>query len=244
LKIKARFVQTLYYATSALIMPLLLMQAIWVRLTVLRLPEPCGNRSGRCGHGNDMKLLIIGDSAAAGVGVDKQKDALAGQLTATLAAKYNVSWCLIANTGCTSSDVITKLTALSSQTFDYVLVSVGVNDVTHLTRSRHWSNNLNTLVKLLNTKFGSPNILLTSVPPMQRFTAIPTPLRWWLGLRAKKLNELMTRAIEDKNNYSILTFDLPFKSEYIAKDGIHPSKVAYSVWANQAADKIDKLINS
>ena len=224
-------------------MPLLLIQAAWVKLTVLRLPEPCGNRSGHCGNGIKLKLLIIGDSAAAGVGVDEQQEALAGQLTATLAANYEVNWRLIANTGFTSKDVIKELTALTPQTFDYVLVSVGVNDVTHLTPLSHWSTNINTIVELLDNKFGSPKVLLTSVPPMQRFTAIPSQLRWWLGIRAKKLNELMISATKDKDHNSILAFDLPFKPEFIAKDGIHPSELAYSVWAKQAAEKIDKLIN-
>ncbi len=232
-------------------MPLLLLQGIWLKLTVLRLPEPCGERSGHCGDGSKLKLLIVGDSAAAGVGVEKQKNALSGQLTAILAAKYDVHWRLIANTGVTSSDLIKNLTALPiqepttnpTQEFDYILVSVGVNDVTHLTRSSHWFANIKTITELLDTKFDNPKVLLTSVPPMHQFMAIPYPLRWWFGLRAKKLNELMIKAVKNKKNYSILTFDLPFKPEFIAKDGFHPSKLAYGVWANQAAEKIDELID-
>ena len=238
MKLKATLSQAFYYALTGILAPLLLIQVAWVSLTVLRLPEPCGNRSGNCGDGIKLKLLIIGDSAAAGVGVDEQQDALAGQLTANLASKYELNWRLIANTGFTSKDVIKELTALTEQTFDYVLVSVGVNDVTHLTRSNHWSTNIRAVVELLDTKFGAPKVLLTSVPPMQRFTAIPFPLGWWLGVRAKRLNELMISATKDKDHCSMLAFDLPFKLTFIAKDGIHPSKLAYSVWANQAADKI------
>ena len=222
-------------------MPLLLLQVCWARINILKLPEALGKRSGQYGEGVKLKLLIIGDSAAAGVGVNEQKDGLAGQLTANLAAKYKVEWSLIANTGFTSTDLIKELTALTEQTFDYVLVSVGVNDVTHLTRANHWSNNIRTIAKLLDTKFGTPKVLLTSVPPIQRFTAIPSPLRWLLGLRAKRLNELLINASKGKKHYSLLTFNFPFEAEFLAKDGIHPSKLAYSVWANQAAAKIDEL---
>lgn len=242
MKLKTKLSQALYYTATALAIPLLVIQAAWVKLTVLRLPEPCGSRSGLCGDDIKLKLLIIGDSAAAGVGVDKQDDALAGQLTATLAAKYEVNWRLIACTGFTSSDVINELAMLSAQTFDYVLVSVGVNDVTHSTRSNHWSNNIRAIAELLDTKFGAPKVLLTSVPPMQKFTAIPAPLRWCFGLRAKRLNELMISAIKNNDRYSVLTFELPFKPEFIAKDGIHPSKLAYSIWANQAMRIIDDLM--
>ena len=219
-------------------MPVLLVQALWVQLTVLRLPEANGERSGRCGDGNKLNLLIIGDSDAAGVGVDSQNDGLACQLAARLDIQHHVNWNFIANTGDTSVDIINELTALPAQPFDYVLVSVGVNDVTHLTRSNHWVTNLSTIVELLNAKFSAPKVLLASVPPMHLFTAIPNPLRWWLGLRAKRLNELMASVVKGNSHCSVLSFDLPFKPEFLAKDGIHPSKLAYQAWANKAANAI------
>jgi len=222
-------------------MPLLLTQALWVRLTTLQLPEPLGKRSGCCGKGNELKLLIIGDSAAAGVGVDSQSDGLACQLAAKLAIQHHAHWSLIANTGNTSVDIINELRLLPAQPVDYVLVSVGVNDVTHLTRANHWSANLSSIVELLNAKFGAPKVLLASVPPMHLFTAIPQPLRWWLGLRAKKLNVLMEHTVKRNSHCSVLTFNLSFKPELLAKDGLHPSKLAYSVWAKQAAEEINKL---
>ena len=137
LKLSAKLTQTSYYATTALILPLLLTQALWVRLTTLQLPEPLGKRLGCCGKGNELKLLIIGDSAAAGVGVNSQSDGLACQLAAKLATQYHVNWSLIANTGNTSVDIINELRLLPAQPLDYVLVSVGVNDVTYLTRTNH-----------------------------------------------------------------------------------------------------------
>lgn len=219
-------------------MPLLLVQALWVRLTVLRLPEAHGERSGHCGNGNKLNLLIIGDSAAAGVGVNSQSDGLACQLAEKLAVNHTVNWCLIANTGNTSVDIINELTELPAQSFDYVLVSVGVNDVTHLTRANNWVTNLSTIIELLNAKFGAPKVLLASVPPMHLFTAIPSPLRWWIGLRAKRLNELMISVVKGNKESSVLAFDLPFQPEFLAEDGIHPSKLAYSAWANKAADAI------
>jgi lysophospholipase L1-like esterase len=238
LKLSAKLTQSSYYATTALIMPLLLIQALWVRLTTLKLPEPLGKRSGSCGKGRELKLLIIGDSAAAGVGVNSQNDGLACQLATKLATKHKVNWNLIANTGNTSVDVINELRSLPEQSLDYVLVSVGVNDVTYLTRTNNWITNLNTIVELLNTKFGSPKVLLTGVPPIHLFTAIPNPLRWWLGLRAKRLNELMIGIVKGNEVSSVLSFDLPFQPEFLAEDGMHPSKLAYQAWADKAADAI------
>ncbi len=241
MKLITKFAQTLSFAFSAMILPIFLIQAFWVKLTVLRLPEPSGQRSGRCGDGKVLKLLIIGDSAAIGVGVDEQKDALAGQLSTTLAAKHEVYWRLIANTGFTSADIIKELKTLTKQKYDYVLVSVGVNDVTHLKRVKDWTTNLKAIADLLNFKFGAPIVLLTNIPPMNKFTAIPFPLNWCLGLRAQKFNKLMINLARNYDCCSVLTLELPFNHKYIAKDGFHPSKLAYSVWAKQAAEKIASL---
>ncbi|EEX09439.1 hypothetical protein SL1157_1477 [Ruegeria lacuscaerulensis ITI-1157] len=50
------------------LLPLLAAQALMVRQRALRLPEPSGPREGRQGRGPRLRLLIVGDSSAAGVG--------------------------------------------------------------------------------------------------------------------------------------------------------------------------------
>ena len=243
MKLKRRTIQIFDYVKTILIMPITLVQAIWVKLTVLRLPEPNGKRSGICGEGKNLRLLIIGDSAAAGVGVNTQLNAISGQLAKELAAKYNVDWQLVASNGSTSSDIANELSNLTEQKFDYVLISVGVNDVTNLTKTSEWTTNIKNIVKLLSTNFGAPKIIFSAVPPMHLFNAIPFPLSWWLGKRVNKLNELMIHTLKAYERSVVLKFDLPFKPEYLAKDGIHPSKLAYETWAKQVANEISKWDN-
>ncbi|MGB2738932.1 MAG: SGNH/GDSL hydrolase family protein [Cognaticolwellia sp.] len=216
-------------------MPLLLAQAVWARFNTLKLPEALGERTGHSGNGDSISLLIVGDSAAAGVGANLQEEALVGQLSSTLAIKKQIQWKLVAKSGLTSTDIVKELESLPPQNFDLILVSVGVNDVTHFTKQTQWVNNILTIVELLNTKFNADEVILSSIPPVHLFTALPQPLRWWLGIRAKKLNTLMATAVENSNKCSVLTVKLPFSPEYLAKDGFHPSTKAYKVWADQAA---------
>jgi len=77
--------------------PLLLAQGLYVRRFTPRLPEPQGPRAGSCGQGPSLRLLVVGDSAAAGVGVSHQDDALAGQLATCLARDFSLSWQLLAS---------------------------------------------------------------------------------------------------------------------------------------------------
>ena len=239
MKIKEYIHLIFYCVISVLLIPILLLQGVWARFNTVKLPEALGERTGHCGSGDSgesMRLLIVGDSAAAGVGANLQQDALVGQLSSTLAIKQQIQWQLVAKSGLTSTDIVKELELLPAQKFDLILVSVGVNDVTHFTKQALWVNNIHTIVTLLNTKFGADDIILSSIPPVHLFTALPQPLRWWLGMRAKKLNTLMTTAVENINKCSVLTVKLPFSPEYLAKDGFHPSTKAYKVWAEQAAE--------
>ncbi len=225
---------------TVILLPLLFFQAVWLKIKVLVLPEPNGKRSGSLGDkGNKLNLLVIGDSAAAGVGVNEQSDALAWQLAQNLGRKYQVNWQLVAKTGFTSKDIIKELNGLPNKAFDYVLVSVGVNDVTHLTSIKQWYGNINATANLIDRKFDSPTLLLTCVPPMQLFKAIPFPLNWWFGTRAKRFNSIMTKVADSKPYCTLLRFDTPFEPKFLAQDGIHPSSIAYRLWATQATNQID-----
>ncbi|ETX12905.1 hypothetical protein OCH239_15315 [Roseivivax halodurans JCM 10272] len=64
----------------ALLAPILAVQGRIVRRGAVRLREPDGPRAGRTGAGPSLRLLIAGDSSAAGVGADTQAEALSGRL--------------------------------------------------------------------------------------------------------------------------------------------------------------------
>lgn len=219
-------------------MPILLLQAVWVRLSMIKLPEALGERSGTAGSGKKINLLIIGDSASAGVGTKEQKNALSGQLVANLATANTVKWQLVATTGLTSTTLISEIKQIKNQRFDFVLVSIGVNDVTGLTKEHQWISNINNILELCNVKFDNPKVLMTALPPMHLFTGLLQPLRWWLGARAKKLNELMILATATNNQCHVLTIEIPFAPQYLAQDGFHPSSLAYTVWAEQATSAL------
>ena len=59
-----------------LLSPVLVAQAVVTRGRMPRLPEAAGPRQGEVGSGPLLRLLIVGDSSAAGVGVAQQRDAL------------------------------------------------------------------------------------------------------------------------------------------------------------------------
>lgn len=217
--------------------PILIIQGIWTRKTTLRLPEPDGVRFGKEGEGGSIRLLILGDSAAAGVGVSTQKLALSGQVISRLSTKYSVQWELDAKNGRTTQDTITILLNKEPDVFDTVLISLGVNDVTSRVSAADWIEQCSQLVDILQNKFSVKRIIWSDLPKMEKFTAMPQPLRWAIGERKNYLRTALVNWIEQKAGVELLEFPDVFNSptekieDWIASDGYHPGEKVYALWA-------------
>lgn len=214
--------------------PLWLAQAVWVRRTVPRLPEAAGPRAGQIGQGPPLSLLIFGDSAAAGVGVTEQTQALSGQLVAQLQHIRTVRWQVVAHTGDTSADALRRLDLVQGP-FDAVLVSLGVNDVTSGVSLPRWRQRLDRLHAGLQAACGRPRIWYTALPPMHAFTALPTPLRQVLGRHARRLDGALAHWCAQQPACTYLPVSLPLEPAMLASDGFHPGALAYRRWAETAA---------
>ena len=127
-----------HLVATILLGPLLLLQGRHVRRVTPLLPEPPGPREGRQGAGPPLRLLILGDSAAAGVGAPEQADALSGQLCARLGRCFELDWKLVAQTGATTPDTLQTLASMPAERFDVVVTSLGVNDVTSGRSPKRW----------------------------------------------------------------------------------------------------------
>ncbi|MDO5541764.1 MAG: SGNH/GDSL hydrolase family protein [Acinetobacter sp.] len=227
-------------ATLALI-PALVIQGSRVKKNTIRLPEAEGAREGITGQGQTLSLLILGDSAAAGVGVAHQNDALLGAVISALQHQYQVHWRLEAQSGDTTSQVIQKTQKLENQKYDVVVTSVGVNDVTRLMSVQTWIKQQQHFYQLIQAKFQPELIIATGVPPMHLFPALPNPLSWLFGQYAKQMNLQLEKMIAQQEDMKWIEYDIQkYQSMNLemAKDGFHPSKEIYQIWGKEVADRI------
>lgn len=215
--------------------PLLLLQGVYVRRVTPRLPEPAGERSGVAGTGPHLRVLVLGDSAAAGVGVSHQAQALTGLLVANLARDYRVSWKLLAQSGYGITEVLALVDRTATEPYDAVLVSVGVNDVTGGLSAGQWRVAMGRLLDALLWKFGARHVLLAPVPPMHAFPALPQPLRWYLGRRARLFNVQLAQLAGERVDCVLQGGDFPLQADAMAADGFHPGANTYSIWADDTA---------
>lgn len=219
--------------------PLLLVQGRHVRRVTPRLPEPDGARAGVAGQGRPLRLLIAGDSAAAGVGAARQDEALAGQLVAALAPRFEVQWRLEARTGYTTADAHGHLLALPDEAFDVVVTSLGVNDVTGGVGLKRWLEQQAALVDLLRARFRARQVLLSALPPMQLFPALPQPLRWYLGAQAGRFNARLAAWAATRDDCRFVQSEFAPDPAAMATDGFHPGPRVYAQWAAELARQIE-----
>lgn len=224
-----------WWLLTLLCWPLLLWQGKQVRKLALRLPEAAGLRAGVSGDAQlaPLRVLICGDSAAAGVGVTQQDDALSGQLVRLLATQYQVQWRLEAQTGLDSAALAARLAKLNNLCFDLVVLSVGVNDVTSLCSARRFRRQLARCLQLLQQQNGQPRVLFSAIPPMQHFSALPAPLNYWLGLNATILNHSAISLLQRWPKACYVATANNVSAAMLSADGFHPSADGYRHWAQQ-----------
>jgi lysophospholipase L1-like esterase len=223
--------------------PLLIAQAVFVRKKAMKLPEPRGARTGVLGDGPALKLLIVGDSSAAGVGVETQQEALSGQVTLRLAGTYCVDWRLVAKTGVTTLDTIRHLQNQNDPSYNVIVVALGVNDVTRFLPLVLWRKQVERLTNLLRVQFGAQHICFSGVPPMGGFPLLPNPLRWVLGRHSVRLDQGLRGFIATQSDCSYVALDLPLDQSAMAVDGFHPGAQVYAAWADRISTTITERQN-
>lgn len=224
--------------------PVIALQGLYVRRTVPVLPEPPGPRQGVNGTGPRIRLLILGDSAAAGVGAATQAEALSGQLVAQLAQDRQVDWRLIARSGSTTSDLLAHLRKRPlAPAWDVAVLSLGVNDAIRRCTPAQFAAQQRELIALLRETAGVRMIYLSGLPPVHRFPALPEPLRWYLGAAATRLDQTLAEVATGEGGceYVSLRAVAELDATAIASDGFHPGPPVYALWAATVANRIRAL---
>jgi len=225
------------FATIAL-GPVLFAQGRWVRRRVPGLPEASGPRSGSRGAGPPLRLLIAGDSAAAGVGAATQSQALAGRLVTALEQDFRLTWRLEAKTGATTADVLARLQDLEGGPYDVLVTSLGVNDITRGVGLEAWLAQQAGLLRLARARLGTSLFVIAGLPPIDGFPALPQPLRWYLGRRAKEFTHHLRGLLDQEPSAHFVDLRFTLDASLMASDGFHPGPVIYQGWAERVAELI------
>lgn len=216
----------------AVLAPVLMRQGRRVRATTPRLPEAPGPRTGEVpGRGAPVRLLVLGESTAAGVGAADHREGLAGQTAASLASASGraVHWRVIARNGATAATTQALFAPAADAVADVVVIALGVNDTLRLHTPARWSRDLRRLIDAVRARCGPVPVVLAGVPPVGRFPGLPQPLRAVLGLRAAVLDRAAARLAATLEGVHHVRVPLPEAADDLfCGDRIHPSPRGYA----------------
>ena len=231
-------------ALKLVLSPLLVVQAVATRRHAPVLPEAAGPREGRLGRGGmPVRLLIAGDSSAAGVGVAHQEQAFAGYLTRSLHRQIErpVHWTLRARSGLTTRQVHELLQSDPQPPADVAVVVTGVNDVIDQIPSHRAVQHREALADWLLREHGVAHVVFAPLPPVHRFPLLPQPLRRVMGDDARRHNDALARWAALRNDVSYVPIALDLTADAMASDGFHPGEPVYRTCGEALAAYIATL---
>lgn len=227
-------------------LPFLYFQGKRVRARTPRLPEAIGTTgSVRLEGERTFRVIFLGESSIAGVGVTHHDEGFAGVFAKELAAKMDttVHWEVYAKSGYTLKKVTESIVPMiPDQKVDLVVVGLGANDAFTLNNPWSWQKQSEKLVSDLRSKFEDVPIVFANMPPIKDFPAFPLLIRLFIGNLVDILgNELLATASKFEGvHYSDTKIRVrDWKAKFdrddgaFFSDGVHPSKLTYGLWAKE-----------
>ena len=170
--------------------------------------------------------------------------ALVGQTAAALANLLGgcVQWQALGVSGYDSRKVLNRLVPkLPDTESDFIILSVGVNDVTGLTTIRQWRHNVTALLDKVQTHSPDAIVAVSGLPPLHSFPLLPQPLRAVFGMRSQSLDIELRNILNGRSNCLHVPLDFEPDPGQFAADGYHPSEESYAEYGVQVAEALNEF---
>jgi len=220
--------------------PVVLPQGTRLRRTTPRLPDAARPWEGELAGPDPLRLLVLGDSTAAGVGAPTQEVALPGRLADALHARTGrgVAWRAVGENGATAWDLRERfLDEALSAPADLLFLTVGANDSLAMRSARAFAADVRSILNAFDARNPDAFILMSSLPVFGRFALLPQPLRTALYRHSLALEGAARAVIEARPRAVMSTDPPPYASDFWASDLFHPSASGYRDWADWAVDE-------
>lgn len=225
-------------------LPVYIWQGLAVRRQSIRLaPPPQRPIIELKGKGAPLRILFIGDSSAAGVGVESFEESVAGRLPTLVKARTGrpIYQRTCGNNSATAGTIRDHvLPHLETQEYDFVVLSIGTNDAKNFHSARRFTKEFGALLYSLHAKFPGSRIIWQGLIDMEGVAILPTPLNRILGIRSRILRKVGKQLCFERSALAPETQWRPLPENF-SRDGFHASSLGYRVWAEELADYVAEL---
>ena len=186
---------------------------------------------------NPLDFAVLGDSAAAGLGVDFPDQLPGVRLARGLAAEIErpVSLTTYAIVGTTTRELSAQVETALAAPPRLVLIIIGANDVTSRLPVRTCAALLGDAVSRLTSE--GVSVVAGTCPDLGAIRPIPQPLRWVARTWSLALGKAQRRAVEAAGGRAVPLADLlspeflTRPTEFFSADRFHPSAAGYEAAA-------------
>lgn len=198
---------------------------------------PCDGRYSGHLSGEPLRLVVLGDSSAAGLGVSESTQTPGAILAVNLARLVGrpVELSCFAVVGARSADLPRQVEKALVVRPDLALIMIGANDVTH----RVWPGNaVRHLAKaVLALRTVGTEVIVGTCPDLGTVQPIQPPLRWVARHWSRQLAAAQTIAVVEAGGRTVSLGDLlgpefaRAPDHLFSADRFHPSAAGYAAVA-------------
>lgn len=217
-----------------------LVQGMWLRSTLKLAPPAAGPACGTVGTGSGppLGIAVVGDSTAAGCGVDNHDEGLASCLAREIGTRTRqpVRWQAVGQFGATARRIRYRLLPRVGEDLDVAVLLAGANDVMSRRSPDQWRDDLSAIVDDLAER--ADHVVVAGIPPFALFPSMPAILGRYLSERAAALDEVTRQICGARSGTTwVPTIGVP-PADFFASDCFHPSAAGYQLWALVVADHL------
>lgn len=182
--------------------------------------------------GATTRVLFVGDSTGVGVGATRGEDSLAGRLS-----RDHTDWSIenVSVSGRKTAELIPVLEVLGTHQYDWVILQIGGNDITHFTDLSSLEGDITRVLE--EARRVGTQVTLLSCGSVASALIFPRPVAFLWDRRTLQVRDIFMKASEERgvtyvDLYRDKTTD-PFFLEpyrYHASDLFHPSSEGYGLW--------------
>ena len=222
--------------------PVYVAQGLWVRSRAMRLSPASGPRSGRFGDGDaQYRVLAIGDSSAAAVGIDETTGALGYQYAQKLHERTGetVYWHISGHNSAVSGEIRDVVVPnLEPVDYTHILLMLGTNDMKNWHTAPRFKKEFGGLLYALRTRFPEAKIYWHQAIDMEAVPTLPQPLATILNWRRMLLNRKGAQLCVERG--AVAVPPLPdVSAEGFCRDGFHANEKGYDGWSDHMLEHMD-----
>jgi lysophospholipase L1-like esterase len=178
------------------------------------------------------RILVLGDSTAAGTGTSDNKYSTAGRLASLFPGAEIIN---ISENGLQIGELTKKLEDVDGR-YDLILIQIGANDIIRLTGMNAIDLELQKLLTMANEL--SDKVIILHSGDIGKSKFFPVYVRPILSSRSRQVRDIYIKNAETFGVSYVDLFDVEMTDETYSDDKLHPNDAGYEIWFKEIMKKI------